>query len=361
MSRVNPELDKPFIISSNLPEFPISLSLVDKIARSNVFIVDDLNNTSSKLPLVPILDLSLPFFNTFNPELEYDLKHSLNLNELYINRLGRTTDWFEVLTMQILMSSLVKSNSLLSSCITIISRFKDQIGNREVVYLASPTESVDLDSFLKENIIVKFQEFRHFGPEQTDLDLLLKYGEDAKYYLWSQPASQCLRNCLVKIGWRPEWATLEAFASDGTGHLQVYSGIAQNLEMWEYDYEKQCCLYRDIHNGHSKCCNTLKEINETDHKFKLVILDPPATMGYNGLVPNVERILEDEAYTILRAIKTPFKPNPDVKVTEPIEYFKDLFSKDFNVIDSWEEVREYYFNIHWLSNYVFKLQRKPRS
>jgi hypothetical protein len=92
--------------------------------------------------------------------------------------------------------------------------------------------------------------------------------------------------------------------------------------------------------------------------FDIVVIDHPANMPTSVILPEALCLLNQHSYLVFRAIKQSYNNNLDICVDLPIEDWKTIISQNgFNVINYYEQPREYYYGLHWLSNYVFEVKK----
>lgn len=306
-----------------------------------------------------------PFFDKYYPTIEGVINAKLTfLFDYNYPILCHILSWFGADKIQQFTSSFkLESNNGSDKCLEICQKLKTD------TYLSGSTGRtyLDLDKFKSAGINVDFHQFFHpvyhqryqpFLPGISSIDLLFNYGDRAKEILKAKGIGS-LENILSKIDYKDK-QILEMFGGNGSGHLQAYADKCDNLTLWEMNHTK---LFQAV--GSCKplvaCeCDSLKEMLNIKWQkhFDIIIIDPPAMISMDQILPNALNMLKDDGIVIFRAIKKSYNQNTDIKVDKSLEDWDKIIECDYQIKNKYEEPREFYFFDHWLSNYVYELRRK---
>lgn len=236
-----------------------------------------------------------------------------------------------------------------------------------ITYLSgtSGQNYLDLEQFKQANINVKFHNFFHpvykqcfnpFIPGLSALDLLMNYGDNAKNVIKGKGIG-ALELILNSYDLHDK-KILEMFSGDGSGHLKSYINNANHIDAWELDKNK--CLELISKNCYVTNCDSLKEMKKEcwHNYFDVLILDPPAFMSEDLIIPEALKLLKEEGIIIFRNIIKSFNNNPKVKSDKTLEEWDKIIGEFYTIKHRYAQPREYYFLDLWLENLVYELRKK---
>jgi phospholipid N-methyltransferase len=240
-------------------------------------------------------------------------------------------------------------------------------------YLSGPSgkDYLDLSKFDIANIDVKFHNYLHpyyqsfpkgdMLPGLSALDCLFSHGPNSKNIIQAKGIDS-LVSIMNDINYKHS-SILEVFGGDGTGQLSSYGNSVDcsNLTIWELDLQNVYKLRDKYPHANVKHVDSLIEAKRTNQTFDIIIMDTPALMSTNKLLPQISNLLAEDGILIFRAIKQSWNNHSSVEVDHSIEYWKLIFQSNFDVMEMREVQREYFWSEGkwkwWLSNYVFQLKR----
>lgn len=307
------------------------------------------------------------FFDKYYPYIEIIINkpytHLIDYNK---NLLYHFLEWFEIdkpfyFSSQLELLPNLKSTDLL---VEICKKLN------ATTYLSgtSGKDYLDLEKFKEANINVEFHQFFHcvypqvyhpFIQGMSALDLLMNCENKAKEIIEGKGIG-VMELIMNKIDYTDK-KILEMFGGDGNGHLKAYWNHCFNLDIWELNRQNCEDLFINCPSAKIKHCDSLQEMKKEcwHNYFDILIIDPPATISMNLILPEALKLLKKEGIIIFRAIKKSYNNNSQVQA--------DLFLEEWNIIihhsgydilESYSIPREYYFLEHWLSNYIYKLKRR---
>jgi len=405
------------IISIHQPEAFCHLSLLDTISKSELFIIGDdfqyqksyfdnrnkIRSNSKEgwswltIPVqasnnhIAIKDIKVasgdwknkllnqltssyqhaPYFNVYFPQLQELLKTQ---SEYLIDYTLPILQWFllqfKIYTPIKLMSKLnIQSDNGSDKVLEICKK----VGTN--TYLSGPSgkDYLNLASFKEAGIDLQYHNYLHpyyqsfpkvdMLPGLSALDCLFSHGPNSNNIMQAKGIGS-MATIMGNIEYKHR-SILEVFGGDGTGQLSSYGNTVDcsNLTIWELDLQNVYKLRDKYPHANVKHVDSLIEAKKTNQTFDIIIIDTPALMSNNKLLPQISNLLteDEDGILIFRAIKQSWNNHPSVEVDQPIEYWKLIFQQDFDIINMKEVQREYFWSEGkwklWLSNYLFQLRR----
>jgi len=103
--------------------------------------------------------------------------------------------------------------------------------------------------------------------------------------------------------------TLEMFGCVGKGHIDDYADKVGSLDIWEIDSQYEPILKVKFPQANIKICDSFQEVQTTQNKYDLVIIDNPMSIYGDGkhcenfeLFPDIFRITNESCILILNVI-----------------------------------------------------------
>lgn len=193
-----------------------------------------------------------------------------------------------------------------------------------------------IDKFKQNNIEIIYHRFFHPYYKQTfkgfevgmsAIDLLFNYGDRVKDILKAK-GKICLEEILKNYNYQ-NMKILEMFGNDGSGHLSIYGNGCNNLTIWELDEEKCLKLKKKFPNANIYNVDSLYEKHFHKKEFDIVIVDMPSE-GWtytDEIIPKSVQMLKDEGVIIFLIFKKPYN------LIESIKKGRQQYYKAENVED----------------------------
>lgn len=308
-----------------------------------------------------------PYFDNYYPRLAEIINNKYTfLFDYNFELLVQMLTWLGIKTPIIGFTSQLNLESTEGSdkCLEICQK----VGATTYLSGTSGKNYLNLQKFKEANIEVKIHEFfspvykqiyKEFINGLSAIDILMNQGEHTKEIMKSKGIG-AMELILKKIDYEC-MSILELFGGDGSGELSVYANNCLGLTINELNPKNYEELNKKYPNTKITNLDSLKIIQDTVwfNHFDMLIIDHPATMNTNLILPQALNLLNDEGIIIFRAIKKPYKNYPQVNFDLSLEEWnKIITNENYEIINSYEQPREYYFNELWLSNYIFELRRK---
>ena len=231
----------------------------------------------------------------------------------------------------------------------------------------SGKDYLEVKKFEEANIRVEYQEYFHpiyrqvyggeFVPYLSSLDLLFNHAHSGRSII-NCKGGKVLRKILeTKIpNWR-DLKILEMFGGDGSGHLEFYGNVADNITIWEWN-EKNCKMLRrkyPLALVVESCDITKKLLPPVLQKYDIIIVDVLSDV-VEKILGNLHKIVNKEAYLIICAVKQSWNNNPNVPTSPSLLEMAELLD-NLKIVEMQEFPREYHNQKLWLSNYFYKVTK----
>jgi hypothetical protein len=172
--------------------------------------------------------------------------------------------------------------------------------------------------------------------------------------LQRDPIQQLLRKLIKRRINLKDLDALEIFGYTGEYHTKYYAPYVRTLEVWEVDPACEVQLKKNLPLAEVKITDSYDEINRTQKKFNLIVVDNPmSTFGnyceHFDLFPDIFNIAMDSSLLVLNVIpeinKTVLKKWPylfnDVQLTRR----KSFYNSEHPDKISFDELVKVYSNI----------------
>lgn len=304
------------------------------------------------------------YYHVIKNIINSNFTYLIDLNECLLRQI---LEWFDITTPIIKASSLNLDSSLKST--DLLLEISKKLNADTYLSGTSGKDYLDINKFTEANINVEFHQFFHpvykqlydkysdsFVPGMNSLDLLFNYGEKAKEILKGKGIG-ALELILNKIDYRDK-SILEMFGGTGDGHLQAYANNCSNLTIWTLQEDDFISLSKKYSNAKILKTNSLIEMNLTKNKFDIIIIDAPAIMDLNLIMPDVLKILKNKGIIIFRNIIKSYNNDISVQSDKTLEEWDKVIGSNYIIKNRYVQPREYYFLDLWVNNFVYELERK---
>jgi 16S rRNA G966 N2-methylase RsmD len=308
-----------------------------------------------------------PYFDKYYPYLEFIInKNYTHLIDYNKDLLYHFLEWFSIKKSFYYSSQLEIDTSLKST--DLLVEICSKLNANTYLSGISGRDYLDLEKFKEANIEVEFHNFFHptykqvyepFIPGMSAIDLLFSYGDRAKEIIKGKGIGT-IELILNKIDYKDK-KILEMFGGDGSGELSAFSNNCSNLYIWELNRNNFNTLYENYKIANKFNANSLTELkkNVWYNYFDILIIDPPATMSMNLILPEALKLLKNEGIVIFRAIKKSYNNNPQVHPDLSLEEWNAIIHHSgYDILRGYEQPREYFFLDLWLNNFIYHLKRR---